>query len=187
MRTIVCIASSAVVAVALAASNAQAQDSRRISLEGRLGVTFPSGDVSDAGGGSGYELGADFMYTFTPALTGYIGVSRHSFSCDEDEGPCEDSFASSGFQAGLKYLFSREGRALPWLRAGLLGQSLDVGPEDSDFGLGLEAGAGLDVDVSHRLALVPAFYYRTYSADVDGGGDVSVNWFSLTLAAHLHF
>lgn len=177
----------ALMGAALGAGATQAQTARRISLEGRLGVTFPTGDVSDAGGGSGYELGADFMYTFSPALTGYLGISRHTFSCDEDEGPCEDSFTSGGFQAGLKYLFSRDARALPWVRAGLLAQSLDVGPDDSDLGFGVEAGAGVDVDVSPRFAVVPALYYRTYSADVDGGGEISPSWFALTLAGHLHF
>ena len=32
-------------------------------------MTFPTGDLSDAGAESSLALGADLMYTFTPALT----------------------------------------------------------------------------------------------------------------------
>lgn len=177
----------AVAALATASSEADAQTARRLSLEGRVGVTFPTGDLSDAGAGSGLALGADIMYTFTPVLTGYAGISRDAFSCDEDEGPCDDDFTSGGFQAGLKFLLARDGRALPWVRAGLLGHSLDSDGLDSDLGLGFEAGAGVDLDVSPRFAVVPALHYRSYSPDFEGDADLSVNWLALTLAGHLHF
>lgn len=167
-------------------ANASAQDTAsRISVEGRIGVGIPTGDISDAGGGAGLALGADLMYTFVPTLTGYAGISRHMFSCDEDEG-CNDDFTAGGFQVGLKFLMAREANVLPWLRAGLIGQTLDSGPT-SDLGLGFEAGAGLDLALTHRFSVVPAFTFRSFSPGGDDFDDVTASWFALTLGAHLHF
>jgi len=180
------------VMVALAAATAlllpatvEAQ-SGRLSIEARPGVTLPTGDISDAGAGAGLALGAELMYTFMPALTAYVGLSRDSFSCDDDE-PCGDGFESSGLQGGLKFLFGRDGTALPWARAGVMGQSLEIGDEDTDMSLGFEAGAGVDIDVSRNIALVPAVGFRTYGVDLDNGGDLSARWFNVTLAGHIHF
>lgn len=187
LRTIACAAALCGTTLMMGAAEAAAQASR-FSVEGRLGMTFPTGDLSDVGAESGLALGADLMYTFTPSLTAYAGLSRDAFSCDEDEEEgCEDDLTSSGFQAGLKFLLTREGRALPWLRAGILGHSLDTNGSDSDMGIGFEAGAGADLDVSPRWAIVPALHIRSYSPDFDGDDDISATWLALTLAAHLHF
>lgn len=189
MKTIrmFCAAAAAVAMVVWTAPGASAQTAERLSLEGRVGVTFPTGDLSDAGASSGFALGADLMYNFTPALTGYGGISRHTFACDDDEN-CDDDFTSGGFQVGLKYLFSRDGRALPWARGGLIGQSLETDGADSDLGLGFEVGGGIDLDVTSRFAVVPALHFRSYSPDFDDeDDDPSINWFALTLGGHIHF
>lgn len=189
MKSIYTVFGAAALAVGMlgtAATAVAAQTSERISVEGRLGLTLPTGDLSDAGGSSGLALGADVMYTFTPTLTGYAGISRDMFSCDDDEG-CDDDFTSGGFQAGLKFLLARDGNALPWVRAGLLGHSLEVGDNDSDLGLGFEVGGGIDLGLTSRFSVVPALHFRSYSPDFEGDGDLSVNWLALTLGGHLHF
>jgi hypothetical protein len=53
--------------------------------------------------------------------------------------------------------------------------------------LGFEAGAGVDIDVSNNIALVPAVGFRTYGVDLDDGGDLSARWFNVTLGGHIHF
>jgi opacity protein-like surface antigen len=158
----------------------------RLSIEARPGVTLPTGDISDAGAGAGLALGAELMYTFMPALTAYVGLSRDQFPCGDDE-PCSEDFQSDGVQGGLKFLFGRDGSALPWARAGVMGQSLEIGDEDTDMSLGFEAGAGVDIDVSNNIALVPAVGFRTYGVDLDDGGDLSARWFNVTLGGHIHF
>ena len=172
-------------AAVFAAGSASAQTLERFSLEGRLGITFPSGDLSDAGYGSGFALGLDGIYNFTPALSAYAGLSRHNFSCDEDEA-CEDGAVAGGFQGGLKLLLRREGNVLPWARGGLIGQTLDPNGETSDLGLGFEVGAGADIGITPRFSVVPALQYRSFSADF-GESDVTAGWFALTLGGHLHF
>jgi opacity protein-like surface antigen len=166
----------------LSAADASAQS--RLSLEGRVGAAIPTGDLSDGDAGTGLALAAEAMYSFSPILTGYIGVSRDAFSCD-DEDFCED-LSSSGLQGGLKFLLAREGSLLPWVRLGLIGQSLDLGDEDTDMSLGFEAGGGLDIDVSPRFAVVPGVHYRSYSPDFDPG-DLDVRYFVLSLGGHIHF
>jgi opacity protein-like surface antigen len=68
-----------------------------------------------------------------------------------------------------------------------MGQSLEIGDEDTDMSLGFEAGAGVDIDVSNNIALVPAVGFRTYGVDLDDGGDLSARWFNVTLGGHIHF
>jgi hypothetical protein len=156
----------------------------RLSLEGRIGATIPTGDLSDGDAGVGLALAAEAQYSFSPVLTGYFGVSRDAFSCDDDDF-CRDA-ASSGIQGGLKFLLARDGARLPWVRLGLIGQSLDLGANESDLGLGFEVGGGVDIDVSPRFAVVPGIHFRSYSADFDPG-DVDVRYFVLSLGGHIHF
>jgi len=185
MRALFATTALAVVTAVLLPASVEAQ-AGRVSIEARPGVALPTGDMSDAGAGAGLALGAELMYTFMPALTAYVGLSRDSFSCDDD-GPCADDFQSDGVQGGLKFLFGRDGTALPWARAGVMGQSLEIGDQDTDMSLGFEAGAGVDIDVTNNIALVPAVGFRTYGADLDDGGDLSARWFNVTLGGHIHF
>lgn len=178
---------AAVAAAATLAGSTQlsAQTAERLSLEGRIGVTFPTGDLTDADLGSGLALGLEGMYNFSPALTAYAGLSRSAFSCD-DADECGDGANALGFQGGLKLLLVREGRALPWVRGGLLVQKMDTDDDDSGLGLGFEVGGGLDIDLSHRFAIVPALHYRSFSADFEEA-DVTASWLALTVGAHVHF
>jgi hypothetical protein len=162
-----------------------AAQTHRLSLEGRIGATIPTGDLSDGEAGAGLSLAAEAMYSFSPILTGYIGISRDAFSCDDDDF-C-DGATSGGLQGGLKFLLAREGSMLPWVRLGLIGQSLDLGEVDSDMSLGFEAGGGIDIDVSPRFTIVPGIHYRAYSPDFDGERDIDVRYFVLSLGGHLHF
>ncbi|MGH7501841.1 MAG: hypothetical protein ACREL7_08805 [Longimicrobiales bacterium] len=167
----------------LGAGRVSAQ-TRSVSLEGRAGVTLPTGDLSDGEAGAGLALAAEVMYSFSQVLTGYFGVSRDAFSCDEPDF-CRDA-TSTGLQGGLKFLLARDGTALPWLRLGLIGQSLDLGADDADLTLGFEGGGGIDIDMSPQFALVPGVHYRSYSPDF-GQNDLDVSYFVLSLGGHIHF
>jgi hypothetical protein len=175
---------TATLGIILGASQASAQRSG-VSLEGRLGVALPVGELSDRGAGSGLSLAGDLMYTFSDALTGYIGLSHDRFSCDNDTF-CRNRITSNGFQTGLKFLFRRDGSALPWLRAGLIGQSLDTRRADSGMELGIDGGAGIDFDVTPNFALVPALQLRAYSADL-GATTVDTRYFVISLGGYIHF
>ena len=171
---------------ALFAAPALAQQSR-VSVEGRMGAGLPAGELEDIGAESGLSVGADVMYSFSPAVTGYAGLSHDRFGCDEGNGnACDDRLISSGFQTGLKFLLSSSSTGLPWIRAGLIGQDLDTGQTESDLSLGVEAGAGIDINVGPNFLIVPAIQARGYSADM-GPGDVDVRYLVFSIGGHVHF
>ena len=161
----------------LMAGPAAAQDSP-LALEVRSGVTLPTGDLSDSGVESGVIFGVDLFYTVDPALSIYGGWGSHQFSND---------VSVSGPRAGLKVLFHTPGDATPWARAGATFNQADgLGTEPSDRGIGLEAGAGIDYELSDRVVVVPAARYHTFSASF-GTAESTISYLTLDLGIHLHF
>lgn len=150
------------------------------AVEGRAGVTFPQGDLSDAGVESGLALGAELQATFRPNLTAYLGLQRHAFNCD-GVCPLGSSPTSTGIGAGLKYIFHSPGDAHLWGRGGLIGHVLDTDDGSSDREVGFEVGFGADMPIAPRLSLVPNIGYLTH--DVGSGFTASF----LTLGVGLHY
>lgn len=160
-------------AALLAAAPATAQDSP-FSLELRSGVTFPTGDLSDGGIESGPLFGIDAFFSVDRALSIYGGWGYHRFS---------DDVSVSGPRVGLKALFHTPGYATPWIRAGATFNEMDgFGAEASDRELGLEAGAGIDYELSDRVSVTPAARYHTFSPE-----GATVSYLTVDLGVHLHF
>lgn len=163
------------VAALLVAAPAAAQDSS-ISVEARSGVTFPTGDLSDAGIESGVIFGVDLFFAVDRALSLYAGWGQHGFS---------DDVSVSGPRVGAKVLFHTPGLATPWVRAGATFNELDSGGllgGSTDREIGLEAGAGIDYEVSDRVSVTPAARYHTFSPE-----GATVSYLTLDLGLHLHF
>ena len=163
----------------LQADDAQAQIP--ISAEARAGVTFPTGDLSDAGAEAGLSLGAELMLTPRRNLTVYGGIQRHGFSCDSD---CDlgSSVRSSGVNAGLKYIFPSPPDALIWGRGGIVAYRLSSSEISGSRNIGFELGAGIDMPVGDRLYLVPHVGFVSH----DAGGDGQANWINFGLGGHYH-
>lgn len=177
--------------LAFLALPAQAQqapewDGQNLSVEGRLGVTFPVGDLADVGGESGLAFTADLLYNFNPSWSVYGGWGYHDFNCDG----CPDDLASSGPHLGAKYLFDWAGDALPWARGGLLlgkARAFQGGADvESSRTSGLELGTGVDLRIAERLSLTPSFWFNYYSADMPVR-DIDMSYFLLDVGAHYHF
>ena len=162
-------------AALLTAAPAAAQHSP-FSLELRSGVTFPTGDLSDAGIEAGPLFGLD-VFAVDRALSVYGGWGYHQFS---------DDVTASGPRLGLKAIFRTPGYATPWIRAGATFNEADGSGGSSDRELGLEAGAGLDYELSDRVSLTPAARYHTFSPDF-GAGSSTFSYLTLDLGVHLHF
>ncbi len=161
----------------LAPAPAQAQ----WSIEGRLGATLPTGDLSGTDGlnqTAGLALGADLMYTLSTNFTVYGGVGHHRFTCDG----CEADVTTTGLDGGVKLLFGQDNGAMPWVRGGLMLHKPDVDGVSGDWHLGLDSGVGIDWQATPNLVLVPALRFNTYSTD---GADLS--YFIIDLGAHFHF
>jgi opacity protein-like surface antigen len=150
------------------------------SVEGRLGSTIPTGDLSDdaLNQTAGMSFGADLMYTLNPNFTVFGGVGHHRFNCDG----CETDVSSTGVDGGLKLLVGADGRAMPWLRAGLLVHQPKIEDAEGDWNAGLDSGVGIDWLVTDEFTLVPALRYNTYGTE-----SVTLSYFTIDLGGHLHF
>jgi hypothetical protein len=173
-----------VVALAMAslwlfAGEAQAQ--MGLAVEGGVGVTFPQGDLSDAGAEAGLSFGAELQVNFHPRMTAYLGLQRHSFNCDND---CTlgDSPRSTGIGAGVKYIFHNPGDVLAWGRGGIVANTFGNDAGTGDREIGFELGVGADVPVAERLYLVPKIGFVSH----DVGSGFQARFFTLGLGLHYH-
>jgi hypothetical protein len=151
------------------------------SVEGRIGAAVPTGELAEEpvpNQSTGFSFAADAMYTFRQNVSLYAGASRETFSCDG----CTEDVTSAGLDGGLKYLFSVDGPAIPWVRGGLLLHRASVDGVDSDWGLGVDSGVGLDWVVNPRVAIVPAVRLKSYNS-----GELSLTFVTVDLGVHLHF
>jgi len=149
------------------------------SVEGRVGSALPQGELTDAPGldqAAGLSFAADAMYAVGDHFTLYAGASRESFHCNE----CSTDVTSAGLHGGVKYRFGRTGSAIPWARGGLMWDRASVDGVDGDWGLGANAGVGLDWFVQPSFALVPALRINSYSS-----GSLSLSYVTVDLGLHL--
>jgi hypothetical protein len=165
----------------LFASDVQAQGS--IGVEGRAGVTFPQGDLSDAGAESGLSFGVEVLAGIQRNLTAYVGAHRHAFNCED---ACRlrlgNNPTSTGVGAGLKYIVQSPGDVLTWVRGGVIAQTLESETRSSSREIGFELGIGADLPVAPRFYLVPNLGFLSH----DGGGGVTASFFTFGLGAHYH-
>jgi hypothetical protein len=169
----------AIAALWLLAGEAHAQVG--LAGEGRVGVTFPQGDLSDAGAEAGLSLGAELQANFHPKLTAYVGFQRHTFNCDNG---CTlgDTPRSTGIGAGVKYIFHNPGDVLAWGRGGIVANTFGNDAETGDREIGFELGVGADLPVAHRLYLVPNIGFVSH----DVGNGSKANFFTLGVGVHYH-
>jgi hypothetical protein len=161
--------------LALAPATAQSQ----WAVEGRLGATIPTGDLSDLDQTAGLGFSGELMYTMQRNLTLYGGVGHHRFTCDG----CDVDVSTTGLAAGLKYVLGGGGSpaALPWIRGGLMLHRPSFDGNTGDWGAGLDSGIGIDWNVKPSFYLVPALRFNTYSSE-----DLSLRYLTIDLGAHFH-
>lgn len=182
----------ALAAVAAAsAAPAAAQIPFPLSVEGRVGAAFPTGDFGE-GLETGVSLGASASVGVTPGFGVYGSYNHTTFNADGGGGGLVDRGFSVGATASL-------GRVSPWITpyigAGLVmhdlevdvddGEDIDVGEED----LGFEVGAGLAVQVARNVRLSPSVGYRRYGAELPGllGAEGDVEYLTLGAGVNLSF
>jgi hypothetical protein len=163
----------------LAGQDAHAQQG--LAVEGRAGVTFPVGDLADAGAESGLSLGAELQVNFHQNLTAYVGFHRNSFNCD-DGCTLGSNPHSTGLAAGLKYILHSPGDIFVWGRAGVVADKFETDAGSGDREIGFELGVGGDMPIATRLYLVPNIGFTRYGT----GGDFTASFFTLGIGVHYH-
>lgn len=160
----------------LTAAPVLAQESVTFSIGGGAGAAIPTGDLSDGDAELGFGFDVSGAAHFNPMLAIYARYSYYTFGVDTGDPDVDANYNDSGFGLGARLSFAGadEGGLTPWFEGGLIYNSLEVEGSsggvtvsaDSDWGVGFEVGAGLDVPVSEGgLVIQPRAYFRSYSPE----------------------
>ena len=152
-----------------------ARTAAQFSIEGRVGGSWPIGELSDDPGldqSLGISFALDAMYEATPNVSLYAGGSRHSFHCDD----CPADVTTSGIVGGVKYRFPGGGPTTVWIRGGGMFHRASVDGSAQDWGVGVDSGLGVDISVRRSMSLVPAVRLSSY-----GSGPVSLTYVTFDL------
>lgn len=162
---------------------------QQVKVELKAGAAV--GNYTDTGAGLDVIPGPSFgaLVELWPAetLAGYAGFTRSSFGCEE--GFCTDrdvSLTSQGLVMG-----GRWSPGLPWVRAGLAVQALDIeatgAGERFDPGLGVELAAGLEFAIAEQFRVRPGLTYLRHRASTElGEGHVALLALELGVAAEIY-
>jgi len=168
---------AALAAAALLAGPAAAQlpTITPFAFEARAGVAVPQHDLGDVAG-NGFSLAGNVTYHAFPIVGFYAGVSRASFSLDDDDGDLIDQGVEVGARIGIPTpLIPID----PWIKGGVLYHQLKLsngGTDDLDeWGTGFEVGAGLGFGFG-PVSITPGVMYQSYKIgeDVDEATAASV-------------
>ncbi|MDX1673796.1 MAG: hypothetical protein R3314_03245 [Longimicrobiales bacterium] len=117
------------------------------------------------------SVAAAVELAFTDLVSGYAGINRSAFGCNQAFCAGRDvSISSRGLTAGV-----RLAQGTVWGRAGLAVQALrvesDALAETTDPGIGWEVAAGVDIPVGRGFRVRPGLTFLRHSAstaDADG-------------------
>jgi hypothetical protein len=154
----------------------------------------------------GHELGtgiggrATLGYRVFERIAAYVDWDWHAFATDQSFVGAVRGFEESGFAVGigLRHPLRRDDAAGPALaiRAGGTYNHVELedsrGREiaDSGYGLGWEAGAGIEFGISERVRVTPGVRYRSFSRSVQIEStrtEVALKYLSIDLGVSLGF
>lgn len=156
-------------ALALTAAAAAPAAAQRFAVELRAGAAV--GNYTETGAGLDIVPGPSFAATaelrFTELISGYAGINRSAFGCDEGFCAGRDvSLISQGASAGLRLT-----RGLFWARAGaavqVLRQETDAQTVTSDPGIGWDLAAGVEIPVGRGFLVRPGLTYLRHQASAE--------------------
>jgi opacity protein-like surface antigen len=146
----------------------------RIRLEAGLGAAVGEARMAASGAqfhpGLAWRVGA--ALALLPRLELYAGYGRSGFGCAD--GFCAGNhvrFAAGGFDAGARLTAGRFHAGLGVVHHALRSEWVNAegpGSRRSPASTGWEVGAGVEIDVAPRIALVPALRYSTFEAAAAG-------------------
>ncbi|HYD51369.1 MAG TPA: outer membrane beta-barrel protein [Gemmatimonadaceae bacterium] len=155
-------------------TSAHAQQSRW-SIELDAGAAIPTQNLAGADLQTGMGFGTNVRFRLQPHLSAYAGWEWHHFTTDQLVARDDVDVEDTGYSFGLRFEHPLVGRTLGWVRAGGIGNHIELendgGDEigDTKHGLGFELGGGLTLPLRERLALTPGVRYRSLSRDLEVG------------------
>lgn len=145
-----------------------------ISIDGRVGAAIPLGEFATSEDGFATETGLSYAAGATLYPTDMIGLygayQRSDFGCDQCGTLGLDSSATAeGFEAGLEVSVPLGETIRPWLRGGIVHQTLafsGYGEEmSSEPATGFSGAAGVAIPLPANLVLRPGVRYFAHAAD----------------------
>lgn len=179
MKNGIHLLAAAMLALALLVPAEEAGAQAGVSAQARTGVTFPMGDLSDAGAESGIMFGGELLLHLNPTFAGYLGFNRHGFECEEE---CDlgESPRSSNLTAGIRMVFPSPADALLWARGGVISGQYATDQQSYDRNTGFEAMAGIDMLLGQGIFLVPQLGYHQHG----GPGPMETTFLSFGVGVH---
>ncbi len=168
-----------------------------LTVAARGGTSVPMGSFRDRPGGERLggapAVGLQFALLRGGRTYLYLGFAQSRITCSA----CPESWVSTDWEAGVQLLL-RTGRVVPWLRAGVVSPTVENVPVasegggtarygTSERGWGGEAGAGLRIGLTERVALSPGV--RFVAVDLGGAGaeDLRMRYLTIDLGLVLGF
>lgn len=180
----------AVAALLLAFGAGAVQAQERVSLELRGGAAIPTADLGDAALNPGAGIGFNLAVRFLPHMHAYGGWDWVRLTTDEPFAGSDFDVENTGYAFGLQFRHPMFRNVSGWLRAGGLYKHIELENDaltdaiDSGHELGWEAGGGLSIPLTDRLAVTPGLRYRTFSADVEVNNvsiPVDMSWLGIEI------
>jgi hypothetical protein len=152
--------------VLLAISAVSSQATAQLSLELRVSAVAPTADFLPRDVG----YAGDFVWDLNGPFSLFAGYNWAEFTFRDGD---RESFRSSGIQAGVKATLRRGARLQPWLRVGVVRNTLDYEvpsrdfAKESDAAFGPIIAAGFDVPLTDAVKLSPSIHRRSFRADIN--------------------
>ena len=148
------------------------------SVEIRGGTHYATQELGDADLSLGLGAEAMLSYSFMPNFGAFVGWGWGQFSADQSFAGEDMDFDETGYSFGLQYMNSCPRLNLNYIiRAGGIYNHLEVENnkgdivDDSQHGLGWQAGAGVKIPFVNNWTIVPSLRYRSLSRELEDGND----------------
>ncbi len=172
-----------------------------LTFDSRLGLAVPMLGFADETEGwegaasEGMTFGFSFGYEFWNRVILYAGFSQHRFGCPTQGCGLESDFVGTGFDIGSRILLRSSGMFVPWTRLGWITYSVEGDFQEggertsavSERASGWEAGGGVAIVVTRKLALNPGVRYSTVSPDFHGRGELRMRYLVVDLGLLVGF
>jgi hypothetical protein len=191
----------ALAGVLLVDAGSAAAQHAHLTFDSRLGLGVPISGFADEAQGwegaasRGVTFGLSFGYEFWNHVILYAGFSQHRFGCPTQGCGLESDLVATGFDIGSRILLPSTGTFVPWTRFGWITYRVEgdfqegaVRTRDvSERASGWEAGAGVAIVVTRKIALNPGVRYSTMTPEFSRRGDLRMRYVAIDLGLLVGF
>jgi opacity protein-like surface antigen len=191
----------ALAGVLLVGAGSAAAQHAHLTFDSRLGLGVPISSFADEAEGwegaasEGVTFGLSFGYEFWTRVILYAGFSQHRFGCPTQGCGLESDLVGTGFDIGSRILLRSSGTVVPWTRFGWTTYRVEGDFQEGDERRsdvsertsGWEAGGGVAIVVTRKIALNPGVRYSTMTPEFSPQGDLRMRYLVVDLGLLVGF